>query len=232
MAKTQRINLDHLYDLPCQVYWKDKKGIMRDANNYTALTIGGPKDTDFIGANDFDLLLPEMAAIVASHDREVREKNRPLTCIERVNFLAERNFRDYVVLSFKQPLYNQRGNTMGVMGFSFIINQDAPASGFHDGFSFLANHPIISNVHHAQQLLHRTDKHCLTQRQKDCLYYLTQGKTAKQIGNILAISHRTVQHHLDAVKVKYACSSRSELIEKSLEMDFIQSRILNQKQFL
>jgi len=69
------------------------------------------------------------------------------------------------------------------------------------------------------------EAHNITTRQADCLYYLVQGHTAKQIGAILSLSHRTIEHHIDALKNKYQCASRAELIMKALKMDFIQMRL-------
>lgn len=56
----------------------------------------------------------------------------------------------------------------------------------------------------------------LTSRESECLHYLVQGMTARQIGHQLGISFRTVQHYLDNIKDKWQCSSRSELIGKAL----------------
>jgi DNA-binding CsgD family transcriptional regulator len=37
----------------------------------------------------------------------------------------------------------------------------------------------------------------LTPREKECLYWMVEGKTAHEIGLILGISNRTVERHLD-----------------------------------
>jgi len=49
-----------------------------------------------------------------------------------------------------------------------------------------------------------------------------RGKTAKSIGLVLGINHRTVTSHLDHVKQKLNCSFKSELIDY----------VLNQTNFL
>ncbi len=52
----------------------------------------------------------------------------------------------------------------------------------------------------------------LTNRETDCLYYLIQGKSAKQIGKELALSPRTIEFYLNNAKNKAGCKSNSEII--------------------
>ena len=54
----------------------------------------------------------------------------------------------------------------------------------------------------------------LSPRQKDCLFLLTRGKTAKQIGQALGISHRTVETHMISLKNKMNCTTKNQLVEK------------------
>lgn len=63
----------------------------------------------------------------------------------------------------------------------------------------------------------------LSQRQQECLFYLTRGKTAKQIARILGIHHRTVDTHIFFIKEKLACSTKEQLIEKAFESGFVYS---------
>jgi DNA-binding CsgD family transcriptional regulator len=65
----------------------------------------------------------------------------------------------------------------------------------------------------------------LTKRQEDCLFYLTIGMTKKEIAKNTQLSPKTVEHYLDAVKIKLNCHNRSELIKKALNMICIQHRL-------
>lgn len=60
----------------------------------------------------------------------------------------------------------------------------------------------------------------LTQRQSDCLFFLIQGYSGKEIARCLSLSHRTVEKHLDALKIKFNCDTKNQLIEKSMSMRF------------
>jgi DNA-binding CsgD family transcriptional regulator len=54
----------------------------------------------------------------------------------------------------------------------------------------------------------------LTTRENECLYYLLAGKSAKQTAAILNISQRTVEFHLDNIKLKAGCRTKIELAGK------------------
>lgn len=54
----------------------------------------------------------------------------------------------------------------------------------------------------------------LTEREAQCLHYLSQGKSAKETSTMLHISQRTVEFHLNNVKEKAGCRSKLELLTK------------------
>jgi LuxR family transcriptional regulator, quorum-sensing system regulator SolR len=53
----------------------------------------------------------------------------------------------------------------------------------------------------------------LTLRELECLQYLAQGFSYKGIGNILQVSHRTIETHLQRTKDKLAVHSNSQLLK-------------------
>jgi DNA-binding CsgD family transcriptional regulator len=69
-----------------------------------------------------------------------------------------------------------------------------------------------------------TDAYCplpLTDKQINCMFYLVRGKSYKEIAKLLSISFRTVEGHMDAIKYKLNCYSKSALIEKAVDSGFI-----------
>lgn len=61
----------------------------------------------------------------------------------------------------------------------------------------------------------------LTNRQTACLCLLAKGLTHKQIGLELGLAAKTVEHYLDAVKLKLNCESRSDLIMQAIERGLV-----------
>lgn len=61
----------------------------------------------------------------------------------------------------------------------------------------------------------------LSKRQSQCLYHLLRGKSAASIAKILGLSPKTVEYYIDEIKNKMHCSTKAELIEKSIDKGFI-----------
>lgn len=61
----------------------------------------------------------------------------------------------------------------------------------------------------------------LTKQQNTCLKYLALGLTHKQIAQTLGLSHKTVEHYLDTVKIKLNCETRQELILQAVERGLV-----------
>ncbi len=60
-----------------------------------------------------------------------------------------------------------------------------------------------------------------TPRELACLKYLSTGQTAKQIARSMLISPRTVEAHIENMKIKLGCHTRLELISKISKFDLI-----------
>lgn len=58
----------------------------------------------------------------------------------------------------------------------------------------------------------------LTAKEISVIKYLTKGLSAPKIAEELLISSRTVEHHLERIKDKFACMTKAELIQKLQEL--------------
>lgn len=56
----------------------------------------------------------------------------------------------------------------------------------------------------------------LSPREKECLYFYVHGKSAKEIGEILFLSRRTIEQFLMSIKIKLNVPNKAALIEKVL----------------
>lgn len=66
--------------------------------------------------------------------------------------------------------------------------------------------------------------HLITKREEECLFWLSNGLTAKEIAREMKISHRTVEYHISHVRIKTNIQRRSHLI--SLYKDIFDRRLL------
>src|SRR3989344_4912638 len=63
-------------------------------------------------------------------------------------------------------------------------------------------------------------KTALTQQETVCLFHLLRGKTAVSIAKILNRSRRTIECHIDHIKIKFECRTKENLVEKAMTMGF------------
>lgn len=169
------------------IYWKDKKGRYLGVNK-TFLNFASLQSyDDVIGKTDWDLCWAEQAPIMRENDSEVIYMGIAKKCIEP----SKIGNKIKLFLNHKRPLRSRTGKIIGVFGMSIMLDGDRTA---------------FSNF----------TAQGLSKRQTECLYYLTRGKTAKEIANILNLSCRTVEHYLDTIKTKWNCNSRQELLEIAL----------------
>lgn len=61
----------------------------------------------------------------------------------------------------------------------------------------------------------------LSPQQTACLKELAKGYTHKQIGHVLGLAQKTVEHYLDTVKLKLDCKTRAELIMRAIERGMV-----------
>lgn len=65
-----------------------------------------------------------------------------------------------------------------------------------------------------KELSKNVDYYKLSIREKEIIKQLEQGRTSKEIGKFLGISYRTVEKHLENIKLKFNCNTRSKIISK------------------
>jgi DNA-binding CsgD family transcriptional regulator len=197
--------------------------VYKGCNDYYADL--GLKGTDFIGNTDADLTVDEVRRKLQINDRQVLATENTMTIVEDVLFL-NREHQLFHVTSYKQPLYNLRNKIIGIIGFSFKSNEKGSLLDFLTTVN-PADNPILKTItatnSHPVKI---TPAGSLSPRQTDCLFYLAQGKTAKEIANIINLSKRTVEHHINAIKLKYNCHSRSALVAKAMGIPAIKKRLL------
>ncbi len=81
--------------------------------------------------------------------------------------------------------------------------------------------PSLAKKLMKNSLIFQGEEVSLSPTQEKCLYYLVRGKTAKETGHLLGIHYRTVEEHIERIKNKLGCRTKSDLIEKAFENDFI-----------
>lgn len=188
------------------IHIKDRNGkyIFCNENTLNACDFASLKD--ILNKTDFEIpVTEEEANLYISRHQMVLSNNAPLFS----QHYATLPDKKYNLFGIKVPLTNKTGITTGVLSIDTEIDK------VNDLMLFLPQ--INADV----------EKNNLTHRQADCLYYLTQGKSAKEIARLLGLSPRTVEYYLNIQKKKFNCKDRSELVSKALKTPCIQKRLLS-----
>lgn len=204
---------EHLSHLHFHSHIKDLDGKYVDCNDRVISDAGFSIRDEFIGSTDYDFdFLPRIQAkLFRQHDREVIAKKQALFFMEPCR-LADGV--EWIALSHKAPAYVGK-KIMGSVALSFMVQKNE--------ISFLTNIilPDIQKIHAHFSI----KEYVLTKRQIECLHLLVKGKTIKKIALILHLSAKTVEHYLDAIKLKLNANDRSELIEKALQLPQIREKL-------
>lgn len=91
---------------------------------------------------------------------------------------------------------------------------DASLMEFYDQLGSLHIKPPEKSVHARPKLYVGNTPIELSKRQLQCLYYLLQGYSAKQVALQLSRSVRTIETHINILKNKLNCNSKFEFFQK------------------
>lgn len=152
-------------------------------------------------------------------------KLRGLEAIQKIK-ASHPQVRVMILTMHKDAEYLSYALSAGAAGF--LLKQDADPellealSTIRRGETYLS--PAISEV--VPELLRRgqtpdgTPKEVLTHREREILKLLTDGKSSKEIGELLFISLRTVQNHRANIMRKLKVRRTTDLIKYALEKGY------------
>lgn len=121
--------------------------------------------------------------------RENRAVTKTGTPKQFYNHLEIKNGYEIQMLTTKLPLF-KGGKISGIFGISQYVSSFSKVKALKSG---------------------------LSKREVECLSYVLEGYSNKQIATLLNLSSRTVEQYIDNTKNKLGCSSRYDLILTSLQ---------------
>ncbi len=209
---------DIVDNLPGLVWVKDRQLNYYACNNQL-IAFTGLKDKDkIIGKSDFDLSWEKYAEYYRQGDDPIL-KGKSITYLHPMQFPSG---KEALILTRKTPIKNSFNDIVGIMGLVTYLpgtnrielikklNQfDCALWGGRRDIQ--AQYILADNFNNLE----------ISKREADCLFYLIRGKTAKEIAIILFISKRTVEKHLESIRIKFNCESKSQVISKAIEMGFV-----------
>lgn len=173
-------------------------------NGREAVELAGRLQPDVV---IMDIHLPELTGVEAT--RRIRQENPEI--------------RVLVLTAYDEPAYVHALLDVGADGF---VLKTAELAELYKALNEVA----IGRKSFDPAILERTRQHIvemtaqiegLTSRELEVLAHASQGKTNKEIGEILFISDRTVQGHLKNIYQKFGVTTRTEAVTVALQHGFI-----------
>lgn len=221
-------NIELLNQLPGWICIKSLDSIFIQGNN-NFIDLVGAKNRDWlIGRTDHDIpcKASEFAESFIEEDKAVLQSQQEVKSLHVYPFSPGLT----IGLSIRKLLYDSIGTPSAILLQSLPVNsvliQKIISSSIKINSSLVGHGHCIGTF--------KLDADCesllLSQRELECLFFLIRGYSAKAIGQVLNISPRTVERHIDNMKMKLACNNKAQLIEKAYEIGYasiIPSKLLD-----
>jgi|GEM_PF-861816 len=184
--------------------------------------VGYSNPIDYLGKDDYEFKCNavELAPTFISQDRKVLKTGNSSLHLTVTTFLGQ-NLEMY--LSPKQ----QHDNYL-ICNFWRIQNSRFSAHMYN---TIKSCHPCyLKEIHQSYPLIEHYKN--LSTRESEILYFLLHRKSSSDMGELLHLSSRTVQHHIERIKMKMCCSSTQMLTELSIYLGYhecIPATLLNIK---
>ena len=176
------------------------------ANRFFANMLGYESENQVIGCSESAIpLLAPITEIFRAYDNETMQHGE-------ATFL---NVGDYhiddvtALLVKKKPLADPAGKITSLLAIATPISTGVMKQS-HFLNELHANKNVPLNVY---RFASEYSSIGLTERESQCLYYFLHGKSAKEIAQLLFISNKTVESHIEKVKTKIGVSKKAELYD-------------------
>jgi len=202
--------------LPANFYFINPESTIIKLSERTVQTCGYVSASDAVGRSIREVSKAETAQKIIKNDREIINT-------EKFKIIFENYTRvdgvDLSAISIKFPWFGDDA-IIGIFGCSILIEGE-DFSPVAESVSLLMQAGLLTPSMTLPVTLVpsiKNDSVFLSDRDIDILYWLVRGNTAKGIAVKLGISHRTVEHRLEQIKLKFAVNTKSELIDRVIDL--------------
>jgi DNA-binding CsgD family transcriptional regulator len=198
------LSLQDILDLSLNIYFLDTESRHRLPNEHTVSSCGFTSQQDAMGKSVLEIFSLETAHAILENDARTIKQGK----LQILNEMGNRNTDQENIhsLSIKAPWYCNDGKIIGLLGFSIIHGVQPLAESLAD----VAKLGLL-NQHH---LPLPEENSPFTARERDLIPLILQNKNSKIIAEILSISARTVEHHVENIKSKLGASTKWDMLER------------------
>jgi len=216
-------NIDSIFRyMPGAICWKDRDSVFLGCNDLVARLAGLSSTADIVGKTDQDMIWGKggYAEALRINDQQVLGGIAKLS-IGRFTF-ADGSRRTMLVKKF--PLIKPCGS---IIGTACTLNE-IPIANLQNILSAIENHGFkITNNRTLKEInQHYIDEAyqqmTLSAKERQVLYYLVRGGSAKIIAYKMCLSPRTIEDYINNLKYKFNCRTKADVIRNVFESGIIQ----------
>jgi PAS domain S-box-containing protein len=115
----------HTAFVPISIFWLDADNRIIGANKLAVVSIGGVSIDDYIGKTAYEIYPYEMADNIVRHNNEVMRTGKVLSQEESIRDVTTGKTKYFI--AYKAPLYDDKGNVVGLIGTSVDITTEKNA---------------------------------------------------------------------------------------------------------
>lgn len=209
------IAMNDLFNVPFHVYFSDAYSVIQKISESTRNSYDILSLTDVNGKTVEHVMEKNAADYCIWHDQTVVDSN---SVIIKDQVCTRFDGISYPILTIKFPWLDIDNTLLGIFGCSIIVDKKWGVS-LADSMSLLAQAGLLQAESMQNKRLPGLAFGDLyfTEREKEIIAQLIRGKSAREIAAILSRSKRTIEHHIENMKLKTNSGSKSDLIEKIID---------------
>lgn len=208
-------SLAEAFKLSLSVTILNMDSIIQRINEQSAVRSGYGSINEALGKSIRSVAKPQSANMVLANNQDVIKMNKSKIVEEQV-FLKNEN--SYHAISVKLPLYNDKNDILGLIGFGIVVGLNP----LGESLKKMVELGLFNSSSHPEAYLpgKSLGNVYLSKRENEILYYLIRGYTARKLSERIKLSPRTIEQHIASIKTKLNVTSKPELIEKIMDEYF------------
>lgn len=203
------ILLDEMLNMPFPIFFTNCESELQIFNEADLSTCNILSASDAYGITARNLFDKQTAEASIQNNLLTIKTNKSVLKDELYTRLDGYNFP---TLTYRFPWYGDNNQLVGLFAFAIRLNTESGVS-LAESMSLLAKTGLLSSPEKALPGL-IMDNVYFTQCEKVIIPALLNGKTAREIGLMQGRSKRTIETHIDNMKIKTNSQTKSELTAK------------------
>lgn len=209
LGKDTGYKIEDLFQLPFNIGICDSDNIIQYVNQSASISMGYASEKALLGKSSNHVYTSESSMdIVYNRKNALTKKSIQMT---EENLIIKKNGMSCQRLSIRLPWYDDYDKVIGLMNASITLGKHSLSDSLMQITDMLFLQNLKTNNKSAKSFSNNV---YLTSRERQVAFHVMHGKTAKLISEILFISKRTAEVHIENIKNKFGISSKALLVDK------------------